>query len=467
VRRDVNGLPMVLTVKEPRFDDQVIEEKKVKRPKVKWCKMIANKVIDGPHDDWPSRFIPIVLLFGKEVNVRGQGKTRGMVRFARTPQQMYNYWSSSLTEQIALAPKSPYLVTAAMIGPYKAQWDQAHTKNFPYLMHDVDPDSPTLSPRREPPPAMSSAVAHELQRMDRDIMAAMGIYEASLGGEAKERSGKAILARQRQGNIASAPYTENFHLALTYSTRILIDLIPHVYDTERIVRIVGTDDKDMAVPINARPNAPMLREMQEPDQKYVAGPREGVTEYLNDLTVGKYDVVVDIGPSYTTQRQEALEQLMELVQAAPQLASVAIDIIVENMDLPHGDKLLERAKKMVPLEIRGLEPGEQPPPPPQPDPLVMLSMEELKIKQQDSETKARDMDRKEYETQVNAIKTLAEAETLARGQQMQEIMSTLQGLKTHFDIMQQQHGMQMAQQEQQMQKQQMAQEQMQPQPQEG
>jgi hypothetical protein len=441
IKREVNGLPMTLTVKEPKPLDEIVEEKKVKRPKIKWCKMVANQVIDGPYDDWPSRFIPIVLCFGKTVNVRGQDKSRGMVRFARTPQQMYNYWSSSITEQIALAPKSPYLVTAAMIGPYRKQWDEAHVRNFPYLLHDVDPDSPSLSPRREPPPAMSSAVAHELQRMDHDIMSAMGIYEASLGQEAPERSGRAILARQKQGNIASAPYTENFHMALTYSTRILIDLIPYVYDTERIIRIVGSDDVDMAIPINARPNAPMLVDMPKPDMKYVSGPREGVTEYLNDLTVGKYDVVVDIGPSYTTQRQEALEQLMELVQAAPQLAQVAIDIIIENMDLPQSEKLLERARKMVPLEIRGLEDGEQPPPPPPPDPLILLQQKDLEIK-------AADQQRKAYETQVDAMKTMAETQLLAQQQQLGQIMAILEGIKTHFDMGSQAQQMEMQAQQQ-------------------
>jgi len=447
VRRDVNGLPMTLTVKEPGLYDTVIEEKKVKRPKVRWCKMVANKVIEGPYDDWPSQYIPIVLMFGKEVNARGLAKTRGMVRFARTPQQMYNYWSSSITEQIALAPKSPYLVTAGMIGPYKAQWDQAHTKNYPYLLYDIDSESPSQSPRREPPPALSSAVSHELQRMDHDIMSSMGIYEASLGQEAPERSGKAILARQKQGNIAAAPYTENFHMALTYSTKILIDLIPAVYDTERIVRILGTDDSDVAIPINARPNAPILSEVGQLDEKFVAAPREGITQYLNDLSVGKYDVVVDIGPSYTTQRQEALEQLMELVGAAPQLAQVALDIIVENMDLPHSEKLIERVKKMIPVEIRGLEDGEQPPPPPQPDPLVLLSMEELKVKQQEMMIKDQEQQRKDFETQVNAMKTMAETQSLTQQQQMQQIQAQLESIRLHMEAQQQAHDQIMSQEE--------------------
>jgi hypothetical protein len=331
-----------------------------------------------------------------------------------------------------------------MIGPYKAQWDKAHTKNFPYLLYDIDTESPQQSPRREPPPAMSSAVAHELQRMDHDIMSSMGIYEASLGQEAPERSGKAILARQKQGNIASASYTENFHMALTYSTRILIELIPHVYDTERIVRIVGTDDTDMAIPINARPNSPMLAGMVKPDQKYIAGPREGITEYLNDLTVGKYDVVVDIGPSYTTQRQEALEQLMELVSAAPQLAQVAMDIIVENMDLPQSEKLIERARKMVPIDIRGLEDGEQPPQLPPPDPLILLAQQELQIKEAEQQ-------RKDFDTQVKAMKTMAETQQIAQQAQLNQIMATLEGIKAHFGMElqqdQQMHDQQMAQQQ--------------------
>ena len=428
VERTINGIPTRMTVENPEETDFVVDEREVKWPQVRWCKMVAGKIIEGP-EDWPGKYIPIVLEFGKEVNIRGKEKTRGMVRFAKTPQQMYNYWSSAVTEQIALAPKAPYLVTASMVSKYQGIWDRAHEKNFPFLPYDPDPTAPNLTPRREPPPAMSPALQHEFARMDHDIMASMGIYQAMLGDEGQEVSGRAILARQRQGNIGSYPYTDNFHVALTHSARIVIDLVPYVYDTERIMRVLGPDGDENSVPINARvnpatgavamPNAP-----QVPEQ-YMGAPRQGITEYLNDITVGKYDVAVTIGPSYTTQREETLAVMMDMVKSAPQIVPMIMDLVVENMDMPHADELIKRLKKMVPVEIRGLEEGEEPPQQQQ-DPKLMLEMAKLELKKEDNE-------RRDFETQMRALRDMAEIQVKKQGVQLEALISMMEHVKGRLD----------------------------------
>ena len=431
VNRRTNGMPTVLTTSELTEGDEILEEKTIQQDRVHWCKMTADQILpvdgrgkDGKIYEWPSKYIPIIIETGKEVNIKGQSKSRGMVRFAKIPQQMYNYWSSAVTEQIALAPKSPYLVTGKMIGPHQSQWDQSNIKNYPYLLYDVDPLAPTLYPKREMPPQLSSAIAYELNRMEHDIMGAMGIYHASLGDEGQEISGRAILARQKQGSIGSYTYVDKFQTALIYSAKILIDLIPYVYDTERIIRIRGEDDTEKTVPINTRANAPFMDNFQNLSEDLLSEPREGVTEYINDLTVGKYDVIATIGPSYTTQRQEAVAMLMDLVAAVPQAGLAAIDLIVKNIDLPGADELVNRLKKLVPPGIRDLEPDEKEAEAP-PDPKMMIEMQKLQFQ-------AQEQMRKDFEARINAIKTIAEAQSVERKQDLEAVRAILEDIRSEF-----------------------------------
>jgi len=406
----VDGVSTEMTVKEPVEGDVLIEEKKVKRPGVKWCKMIYNDVLDGPYD-WPSKYIPIVIETGKELNISGQSKTRGMVRFAKDPQRMYNYWSSSSTEQVALAPKAPYLVTPKMIATHQAQWDLAATKNFMYLLYDADLTAPTLFPKREMPPQLSTAIAAELGRMEHDIMSAMNIYRESLGDESQAKSGTAINARQRQGNTGSYSYTDSFHVALTYSAKILIDLIPYVFDTERVARIRGEDDVERDVALNAREGAPML---QGADQEYMVKSGNG---YINDLSVGKYDAMATIGPSHVTQRMETFDLIARLINSVPQFGVALGDILFKNMDVPGAEEAVGRLRRMVPPEIMSDNPPERPP-----DPKTMLEMKKIELRLQDQ-------NRKDFETQMKAITELMKAEAAERGQQAQEMAAFMGFLK--------------------------------------
>ncbi|KKN04536.1 hypothetical protein LCGC14_1096380 [marine sediment metagenome] len=420
VRR--NGTEM--TVWDQEEGDQEIAKKDVNHPKIRWCKMIATKILEGPFDDWPGKYIPIVIEVGKEVNINGKSKTRGMVRFAKEPQRMYNYWTSSEAEQIALAPKAPYLVTPAMIKNHQAQWDKANIENFIYLLWDVDPKAPLLGPKRESPPQMSTAMIAAKQSMEHDIMSAMNVYRAQLGDSGSEKSGKAIIARQKQGSIGGFTYTDNFEFALIFSAKIGIDLIPHVYGTERIIRIRGESDVEHVIPINARPGSPILTGNQELDEDYIVQPRPGITEYINDLTVGKYDVVATIGPSWTTQREEALERLVSLFEIMPNLANASPDIIVGLLDMPLSDELLARAKKLVPKGLRKLDPGEEEEDQ-GPTPEQMIEIQKLQL------AGLEEM-RKGFEAKMDATAKLMTAEAKEAGQQLQSIMSFVETMQERF-----------------------------------
>jgi len=434
VERNIAGraTSLAVTDKQRQPTDRVTQEKTVKVPQVKWAKLVFGHIIKGP-EDWAGRNIPIVIETGKEVNIAGQAKNRGMVRFGKEPQRVYNYSVTAEVERYALASKAPSKLTPAQIAGHEEQWNNSHIRNYPYLLYNIDPKNPNVLPFRDVP-TQPSGLIHERQAMEHDIMSAMGVHEASLGEPSKEKSGLAIRERKQQTSIGSYTYTDNFETAYIYSTKILIDLIPYVYDTERIIRIRGEDDTEKMVPINARPDPitkqPLLPEMQQVPENMIVGPKQGVTEYINDLGIGKYDVVCTIGPSFVTQRQEALQNLLELADKVPPFAMATVDLIVKNLDVPGSDELMKRAKRLVPPGIRDLEPGEEPPPEQPPDPKVMIEMAKLELQQIKQEL---DGAREDFKAEVDAISKLAAAEAQERGQQLDELIAIVGELRANSE----------------------------------
>lgn len=319
------------------------------------------EILAGPYK-WAGKHIPIVPVIGDEVPLEKQRYRFGMVRFARDPQQLYNYYRTASAESIALAPKAPFLVTPKMIGPFKGQWDTANLKNRPYLLYQPDETAPGAMPKREHPPETPQALIAETERASEDMKATTGIYDAALGAKSNETSGRAILARQHEGDVSNYHYSDNLERALHYAGRILIDLIPKVYDSERIIRIMGDDDEEEFVPIN--------RVMYGVD---------GVPQMVNDLSTARFDVRVTVGPSYSTRRMETANSVLEFLKVYPDAAPLVGDIVAKNLDFEGADDVAKRLKNAVPPQILADpdDPESQPPPPPDPmdDPTVRADVE--------------------------------------------------------------------------------------------
>lgn len=322
----------------------------------------AHEVLEGPNV-WDGKYIPIVPVWGKELVVDGKRILRGLIRHAKDSQKMYNYWRTTVTEQVALAPKAPWLVTPEQIKGHEVQWQTANVKNHSYLLLNATTGQ-QLPERNFPAPVPQGAFTEAQVAVD-DMKATTGIYDASLGNRGNETSGRAIIARQKEGDVATYAFTDNLSRSIAYAGRIIVDLIPKIYDTERIVRIRNTDDTEQFTPIN----------------KTMAD-EQGNPVLLNDITVGKYDVVVETGPSYSTQRTEAAESMMAFVQAVPNAAMLISDLIAKNMDWPGAAEIAERLKKTLPPGIAKEEEGEEPiapPPPPEPTPADMLEAKKLEL----------------------------------------------------------------------------------------
>jgi Phage P22-like portal protein len=310
------------------------------RPRVKYCKINGYEILE--EKEWAGKWIPVIRVVGNEFEVDGRLYVSGLVRNAKDAQRMYNYWVSQEAEMLALAPKAPFIGYGGQFEGYEDKWKTANTNNWPYL--EVNPDvtdgqgAVLPLPQRAQPPMASSGLLQAKAGASEDIKSTTGQYNASLGMTSNERSGKAILARQREGDVGTYHYGDNLTRAVRHVARQLVDLIPKIYDTQRIARIIGEDGETKMVKIN--PDQP------EPVNKIVD--QNGVViEKIYNPGVGKYDVVATTGPGYATKRQEALEAMAQLLQGNPQLWQVAGDLFVKNMDWPGAQEMSKRFAKTI------------------------------------------------------------------------------------------------------------------------
>ena len=310
------------------------------RPRVKYCKINGYEILEAR--DWAGKYIPVIRIVGNEFEVDGRLYVSGLVRNAKDAQRMYNYWVSQEAEMLALAPKAPFIGYGGQFEGYEDKWKTANTNNWPYL--EINPDvtdgqgAVLPLPQRAQPPMASSGLLQAKAGASEDIKSTTGQYNASLGMGSNERSGKAILARQREGDVGTYHYGDNLARGVRHVARQLVDLIPKIYDTQRIARIIGEDGETKMVKIN--PDQP------EPVNKIVD--EFGiVVEKIYNPSVGKYDVVATTGPGYATKRQEALEAMAQLLQGNPQLWAVAGDLFVKNMDWPGAQEMAKRFAKTI------------------------------------------------------------------------------------------------------------------------
>jgi hypothetical protein len=322
------------------------------RPRVKYCKINGYEILE--EKEWAGKWIPVIRVIGNEFEVDGRIYISGLVRNAKDAQRMYNYWVSQEAEMLALAPKAPFIGYGGQFEGYEDKWKTANTNNWPYL--EVNPDvtdgqgAVLPLPQRAQPPMASSGLLQAKSGASEDIKSTTGQYNASLGMGSNERSGKAILARQREGDVGTYHYGDNLTRAVRHVARQLVDLIPKIYDTQRIARIIGEDGETKMVKIN--PDQP------EPVNKIID--QNGVViEKIYNPGVGKYDVVATTGPGYATKRQEALEAMAQLLQGNPQLWSVAGDLFVKNMDWPGAAEMAKRFAKTI--DPKFLESGDKSP----------------------------------------------------------------------------------------------------------
>lgn len=293
-------------------------------------------------EDWPGSLIPVVPVWGDEVMIDGRRHFRSLIRDAKDPQQMFNFWRSASTELVALAPRTPFLGPKGFIPPEsRGKWETANTRSHAYLEYDPLAGP---APQRQPFASIPAGAIQEALNASDDIKAVTGQFDASLGARSNETSGIAIRERKSQGGLSNYHYTDNLNRAIQYAGRILVEIIPSVYSARQAVHIVGEDQAEEVVQLVRR----------SADGAVIAD-TDADGQRLYDLSTGRYDVVVDTGPSYSTKREEARETLVEIITRIPGAAPVVGDVLMENLDFQGADKIAERLRALLPPEIKAAE----------------------------------------------------------------------------------------------------------------
>ncbi len=311
------------------------------QPRMVASHKVTQRVLTGAEVletvDWAGKYIPIVPVYGEELHVDGKRRLRSLVRDAKDPQRMFNYWRTTSTELVALAPKAPFIGRKGAFETDATKWATANVQTHAYIEYD-GPEPPQRQGFGGVP---AGAIQEALNAAD-DMKSIMGLYDASLGARSNETSGRAIMARQREGDVSTFHYIDNLSRAIRHAGRILIDLIPKVYSAPRVVRVLGPSGDAQLAPVNQKLQAP------GPDKESQARK----IEKIYDLTVGKYDLTVKSGPSFTSRREEAATQMIELIRAYPQAAPIMGDLLAKNLDWPGADEIAGRLAAMLPAELK-------------------------------------------------------------------------------------------------------------------
>ena len=343
---------------------EVIDERETRIPSVKWVKMTGVEILEKR--DWAGKYIPIVKVIGKEAWVDGKRCNWGLVRPAKDSLRMYNYWASTITEKIALAPKTPFIGAKGQFEGVEDRWQMANVYNYPYLEYNpttIDGNA-VPPPQRQAPAPMEVAMVQQLQQIREDVQASLGMFKASLGKEQPNQSGKAILALTRESDTGTFHFADNQSLSIQHGGRILIDLIPKIYDTKRVVKILGEDGKMRTATLDPESPTSMSR---------VADPK-GKVQSIYNLGVGTYDVTVTVGPSFNTKRMEAATMFTDLANTSkdPVSGTVMRYLAIKNSDIPGRDEAAEMMEKLLPPGIVKQE-GQ-----PQIPPQVQAAMQQMK-----------------------------------------------------------------------------------------
>lgn len=315
----------------------IVRERPTIIRKVKWYLLTSDRILD--QRDWPGKFIPIVPVYGRELDVNGKVSRKGMIRDMRDPARMFNYAETSKTELYALQPKAPWLMAEGSMEGHEAAWRDANRKPIVAIEYKPTLDAagnPNPPPQRQNPPPVAAGFSEWSQSSQSNFMIVAGMpNEPGQDASGEVVSGIAIQRRQGLSDVSHYDFYDNLVRSLRHLGTIVNDLIPYFYDTERMQRIIGDDSTPDMVKINEKQMDPMTG---------------AILAVKNDMTGGRYDVVVDTGPGYQTKRQESAEAMLQLLSTplGQMTAQVAGDVVVRSLDFPEADTIADRMAAMIP-----------------------------------------------------------------------------------------------------------------------
>lgn len=333
-RKAVKALP--LTKRRP-----------VRTWEVQWFLIVGQQVVDKTI--WPGQYIPLIRVLGEETIIEGQLDRKGHTRAMKDSQRMYNFNASSQVEFVALQGKTPWIAAAQAIEEYETMWNSANTVNHSVLVYngvnDEGEDIPP--PQRTPPVTASSAFDSGMETAFNQMMMTSGQYQNQMGMQGNERTGAAIERRQEQGYTAVFHFQNNYAEALRWIGKQFLDLVPHIYDTKRLLKVEADDGEDFDLELDPSQQQVLQQELDK-DNKVVA-------RVLNPK-LGQFDVQADVGPGYGTRREETVRAMTLLLTQNPALTQVIGDLLLKAMDFKEAGEAARRLKRMVPPQALGQGP---------------------------------------------------------------------------------------------------------------
>ena len=329
-----------LSQKEGTAVPAILESRQIPLCKVKWCRLSGAEILE--ENEWLGKYIPIIPVYGNESDIEGKVTYSGLVRAARDPQILHNFARTAFAQRVALTPKAPWLADSDQIADFP-EWEEGNVGKFMVMRYrSTDANGqPLPPPQRINPTDIPAGFAQDMQMSEHDIQGALGMYNASLGEKSNEKSGRAIMARQREGDTATFHYQDNLNRAIRHLGRILVDLAPKIYDSTRFIRLLGEDGATTDAMVDPRQDVAHRKEKLP----------NGKERSIYNLGVGLYDVDIATGPSYTTKRQESAEAMLQLTQANPTMWQTHGDLIVKAQDWPNADEFAKRSKLALPPPI--------------------------------------------------------------------------------------------------------------------
>lgn len=418
----------VFEINSDNMEEVVEQNGSPVKTRLAWCTfaqmhlVTGFAILSGPYEYRLNR-LPIIRMSGRVVNVGGRRVRYGVVRFMKDPVRLKNFWRSVNAEQLGYAPKAQWMATESAVEGREEKIRKAHLTRDPLLIFN-DEAVFGQNVQRLDPPQVNAALLNEAQVNAQDMKDVTGIQDASLGIASNEVSGRAIQARQREGDVASLTFYDNANAAVLEAGDVINQLIPQIYDGTRVIRTIGEDETMKFVRINDPMNPDAI-----------------------DFSVGQYDVALSTGTSYTTRRVEAAQAMMDAIQVWPNLMQVAGDLVAKAQDWPGADKLAERLKKTIPPQFlsdderqqEGMGPGVTP------EQLQQMQMELQKLQVENQSLKNdktidfKKLEIDSYNAETQRIRALSDNQVDGNQMEMDAIKMILDGsvkLDEH-DIMRQ------------------------------
>lgn len=384
----------------------ITDKRKTQTKTIMWYKCSRDAVLE--QTEIKADFIPIILVVGDEQWVKNKRYWNSLITNAKDPQIIYNYARTAQLEQLQKAGNRPWVADGRSIEGYESHWADLNNPNMTYIPYNsTDENGQQLAP-----PFMATAyqgspdLMREVMTSADEIKGTTNINDATLGNQSNETSGRAIMARQRQSDQGNFHFLDNFKRAYEHLGRVLLSMIPHYYDTQRVLRITQDDEVFKTIVINVDKNSP-LRQKYE---KELENAELGVNGMYNDVTVGKYDIRIAAGADYNTQREEAREVLIELGRAYPALMEVSGDLIIRAFDFPDADKIADRLKMLLPPQLKD-DDGEAPQLPPELQQQIMQMQQMMQQTEQALQQATQQLNDKSADRELEMLKAEIKQET--------------------------------------------------------